>query len=231
MFSNSFVKKTVFLIALGGIIFLFIKFPITDMLLSFVSLVQSWGWIGYVSYAAVYAAGVVILMPGSILTLGAGFAYGVVFGSILVSFASTTGATLAFIVGRYLARDWVLKKISTNPSFKKIDKAVGKKGFKIVFLTRLSPVFPFSLQNYAYGLTSVSLKDYFFASWIGMIPGTVMYVYFGSLITEISQIASGKTEAHPSQNILYGAGLIVTVIVTIYITKIARKALKEHEAE
>ena len=155
------------------------------------------------------------------LTLGAGAVFGVVWGSIYVSIASTLGATAAFLVGRYLARDAIARKIEGSERFAVIDKAVAKEGWKIVGLTRLSPVFPFTLLNYAFGLTQVKLRDYMLASWIGMMPGTVMYVYLGSL-------AKAPTGEHPRTTgewALYGVGLLATVVVTVFVTCIAKKAL------
>ena len=220
--------KTYIILALVLIIaYLFWKFPVQEKLLALIEWIQLQGVAGYVIYIAVYAVGTVVLFPGSILTLGAGFAWGVVTGTVLVSAASMTGATAAFLIGRYLARDWVQQKVANNPGFQRVDRAVAGQGFKIVLLTRLSPVFPFTLQNYAYGLTGVSLRSYFFASWIGMLPGTIMYVYLGSLITELTQLASGETAEVPAQKILYLVGLLVTVAVTVYVTRIARKALAE----
>ena len=160
-----------------------------------------------------------LFLPGSILTLGAGALFGVVKGSILVSISATLGATAAFLVGRYLARDWVAKKIEGNSKFSAIDQAVAREGWKIVGLVRLSPVFPFSLLNYAFGLTRVSLRDYMLASWIGMMPGTVMYVYIGSLAH------AGAQQTTPLQWALRGLGLVATIAVTLVLTRIAKKAL------
>ena len=156
--------------------------------------------------------------------MGAGVLYGPLAGSVLVSISATLGAFAAFLVGRYLARDWVQKKLEGKPKFKAVDEAVGREGGKIVLLTRLSPVFPFNLLNYAFGLTKVNAKAYFFASWIGMIPGTVMYVYVGSLVGNLASLGEGRTKT-PLEWSLYGVGLIATVAVTIYVTKLARKAL------
>jgi uncharacterized membrane protein YdjX (TVP38/TMEM64 family) len=142
------------------------------------------------------------------------------------------GAVAAFLVGRYLARDWVARKVEGNSRFAAIDRAVGEAGWKIVGLTRLSPVFPFNLLNYAYGLTKVSVRDYFLASWIGMIPGTVMYVYFGTVAGSLATLGAGggtgggvEGEAAVGQLALRLVGLLATVVVTVYITRIARRAL------
>lgn len=172
-------------------------------------------------FVLIYAAATVLLIPGSALTLGAGLLFGVVLGSLLISVASVIGATGAFLIGRYLARDWVTKKVEKHRIFAAIEDAVEEQGWKIVGLTRLSPVFPFVLLNYAFGLTRVKLRDYVLASWIGMLPGTVMYVYIGSL----GRASLGAQERSPAQWALYGVGLLATIAVTVIITRTARRAL------
>ncbi len=179
-------------------------------------------------YTFLYVVACVFFIPGSILTLGAGAVYGVFQGTILVSFSSILGATGAFLVGRYFARGFVERKIQNNPKFKAVDEAVAREGWKIVGLTRLSPIFPFNLLNYAYGVTKVRLKDYFFASWIGMLPGTVLYVYIGSLAGDLASLAAGKPQTDAKlQWTVRIIGFIATLAVTLLITKIARKALDQ----
>ncbi|MEA2649986.1 MAG: hypothetical protein QOG61_2421, partial [Candidatus Binataceae bacterium] len=129
--------------------------------------ISALGAVAPIVFIAAYIAACVLFIPGSIMTIGAGVLFGVIRGSIYVSIGATLGATAAFLVGRYFARDWVAAKLAGNATFSAIDAAVGREGWKIVGLTRLSPVFPFNLLNYAYGLTSVSLRDYLLASWIG----------------------------------------------------------------
>ena len=134
-------------------------------------------------------------------------------------------AISAFLVGRYLLRDWVSGRIAGNSNFLSIDRAVGRSGFKIVLLTRLSPLFPFNLLNYAYGVTSVSFKDYALAS-VGMIPGTIMYVYIGSLAGSIATLGQATNSANPQlQLTIQILGFIATAIATVYITKVSRQAL------
>ncbi len=178
-------------------------------------------------FIALYAAATVFFIPGSLLTLGAGTLFGVVKGTVIVSAASMLGATLSFLIGRYLARDWVSSKVAGDPKFAAIDSAVGREGWKIVGLTRLSPVFPFTLLNYGFGVTKVTLRDYFFASWIGMLPGTLMYVYIGSLAGDLAGMGAAGRARTPGEWSLYVVGLLATVAVTVYVTKIARKALEE----
>jgi uncharacterized membrane protein YdjX (TVP38/TMEM64 family) len=193
--------------------------------------IDSLGAIGAIAFILLYIISTVAFLPGSILTLGAGVVFGLVLGSFYVFIGATLGATAAFLVGRYLARGWVAKKIEGNQKFKAIDRAVGREGLKIVLLTRLSPIFPFNLLNYAYGVTGVSLKDYVIGS-VGMIPGTIMYVYIGSLAGNLATIGTEAQPANPTvQWTIRVVGLIATVAVTLYVTKIARKALENEVLE
>jgi len=185
------------------------------------------GALAPVAFIAIYIAACVAFVPGSILTIGAGVIFGVVRGSIYVSIAATLGATAAFLVGRYLARGWVSARLEGNAKFKAIDEAVGTQGWKIVVLTRLSPVFPFNLLNYAYGLTRVTLRDYFLASWAGMIPGTILYVYIGSLSGDLARAAGGGARRTPAGWALTAVGFVATVAVAVYATRIGARALRE----
>ena len=172
-----------------------------------------------------YILSAVFLIPASILTFGAGIIFDVIEGAVLVSIASVLGAITAFLIGRYLARGWVSQQIEKYPKFKAVDEAVGKEGWKIVGLTRLSPVFPFVILNYAFAITKVSFKDYAIASWIGMLPGTIMYVYIGSLIGNLATLGATEREKTPLEWVLYIVGLIATILVSVYVTKISRQAL------
>lgn len=193
---------------------------INALLESALNWIEGLGAWGAIAFIAIYIVASVFLISGAVLTLGAGFIFGVVKGSILVSVASTLAATVSFLIGRYLARGWVSKQIEKQPRFKAIDNAVAQEGWKIVGLTRLSPVFPFVFLNYAFGVTQVSLGDYVVASWIGMMPGTVAYVYLGFL-PRIAATGSGNTV----RLILNIIGVIATIAVTWYVTKVAKKAL------
>jgi uncharacterized membrane protein YdjX (TVP38/TMEM64 family) len=174
-----------------------------------------------------YIVACVFFIPGSVVTLGAGFLFGTVIGTVTVSIGSTMGAAAAFLVGRFLLRNTVERKVKGNPKFAAIDSAVGEQGFKIVLLSRLSPVLPFVLLNYAYGLTKVKFSHYVLASWIGMFPGTVMYVYFGSTAGQLAKIAAGEVEGGSAQTIFFAIGLVVTVGVVVLVTRTAQKALKQ----
>jgi uncharacterized membrane protein YdjX (TVP38/TMEM64 family) len=189
--------------------------------------INSLGYISGLAFIGIYILSTIAFIPATILTLGAGVVFGVVLGSLYVFIGATLGAIAAFLIGRYLARDWISKKIEGNQQFVAIDKAVTHEGFKIVLLTRLSPAFPFNLLNYAFGITGVGLKDYAIAS-IGMLPATVLYVYIGSLAGDIARIGSDNQSADPTfQWAIRIIGLIATVVVTLYVTNIARNAIAE----
>jgi uncharacterized membrane protein YdjX (TVP38/TMEM64 family) len=186
------------------------------------------GMWGPIVLGLIYIAATVAMLPGLILTMGAGAVFGLGVGVVTVSISSTLGATAAFVIGRTVARGWVADKLAARPAFKAIDDAVGQQGLRVVLLTRLSPVFPFNLLNYAFGLTGVPLGKYVLGSWAGMIPGTIMYVYIGSVIGDLSRVAAGleQREKTTAEWVLYGVGLAATVAVTVLITRTARRALR-----
>ncbi|MFP4424902.1 MAG: TVP38/TMEM64 family protein, partial [Spirochaetaceae bacterium] len=190
-------KSAAALLIIGAAVWLSVEYDLQGTLRDLLSWVEGQGAVGVITFIVAYIAATVLFIPGSILTLGAGFVFGVLEGVAYVSVASTLGATLAFLVGRYIAREWVSKKIAENPRFSALDRAVSQEGWKIVGLTRLSPIFPFNMLNYGYGITGVSLPSYFIASWIGMLPGTVMYVYLGSLAGSLATLGAreGRTTA------------------------------------
>jgi uncharacterized membrane protein YdjX (TVP38/TMEM64 family) len=200
--------------------------PLNGWLLAIVEWIRGTGALGAVVFAIAYVVATVLFLPGALLTAAAGFAYGPLRGTLLVSPVSVVAATLAFVLGRTVARGWIARRTAANPRFAAIDDAIGESGLKIVFLLRLSPLVPFNLLNYALGLTRVSLRDYALASAAGMLPGTVLYVYLGSLVTSASQLAGGaRPSAGASERALYWGGLAATLAATWLLTRIARGAL------
>ncbi|MDQ7785365.1 MAG: FAD-containing oxidoreductase [Desulfomonilaceae bacterium] len=204
--------------------------PVKQYLAAGLEWTQGLGVWGPLFVAGFYVLAAVLFLPGSVLTLGAGFLFGVPLGILTVWVGANLGAFAAFLIGRTVARDWVAQKVSGNPKFAAIDEAVRKEGFKIVLLLRLSPVFPFNLLNYALGLTKVSFVNYAVASLIGMLPGTLMYVYFGSAARSLAEVAAGQVESGLAGRIFFWIGLAATVAVTAFITHVARRSLKEAEA-
>lgn len=222
------------IVALVGVVaglFVVFKFlPVGEYVIALLEWTRGLGIWGPIVVAGVYILACVLMAPGSVLTVGAGFLFGLVGGTITASVGSTLGACAAFLVGRTVARGWVEQKVVRRPKFKAIDRAVGREGFKIVLLTRLSPIFPFNLLNYAYGLTEVRFWSYALASWLGMLPGTVLFVYIGWSLakvgTSLAEVKEGQS--NPAISILFwGVGLVVLFALVFFVTRVARKALDE----
>jgi pyruvate/2-oxoglutarate dehydrogenase complex dihydrolipoamide dehydrogenase (E3) component/uncharacterized membrane protein YdjX (TVP38/TMEM64 family) len=192
----------------------------------FAAWVESLGVWGPVVFILGYAVATVAFIPGSLLTLAAGAIFGLAKGTLYTFLGATLGAAAAFLVARHLARGAIEKKIAGNPRFGAIDRAVGREGFKIVALLRLSPVFPFNLLNYSLGLTKVRFLHYLAAS-VAMLPGTLLYVYYGKAAGSLAALASGAEARKGAESwIFLGVGLLATIAVTTYVTRLAGRALK-----
>jgi uncharacterized membrane protein YdjX (TVP38/TMEM64 family) len=196
------------------------------LLAAFAETIAGLGRLGPPLFVLGYVLACVAFVPGAVLTLAAGALFGLVRGTVYVFGGAVLGSTAAFLVARHLARKAVARRLARDPRFAAIDRAVAHEGLKIVLLLRLSPVFPFNLLNYALGLTSVTLRDYVFAS-VGMIPGTVLYVYYGTALGSLARIAAGERPEYGRGGVaLLAAGLVATVLVTWLITRLARRALR-----
>jgi uncharacterized membrane protein YdjX (TVP38/TMEM64 family) len=231
--SNDKKSAIVRLLALTAIIItllLAMKFlPVREWFRNFNDWVGQMGVAGIFIFIAVYAVATVLLAPGSILTIGAGFAFGLWKGFLAVSAGATVGASLAFLVARFMARDKIEGIARRNDKFRNIDNAIGEQGARLIFLLRLSPVIPFNLSNYFYGLTAVKFWGYVLASWIGMMPGTFLYVYIGATgKAAVSAAAGTEVVKHGWQYWAFTSlGIAATIMVTIWVSKIARDALRK----
>jgi uncharacterized membrane protein YdjX (TVP38/TMEM64 family) len=192
-------------------------------ILPLIGSIEQIGFWGPVLFILLYMVATVILFPPSILSMGVGAIFGFWRGAIYVLVGANLGATAAFLIGRFFARDWLASKIKRKPNLRAIDKAVAEEGWRIVLLMRLSPIFPFKLLNYAFGLTRVSISGYVIASVIGNTPGALAWVYSGTL----ARWGFLEEEQTPTQWALYLAGFLVTVGLAFYFSWISRKALKQ----
>ncbi|BFI31864.1 hypothetical protein AXG93_3459s1150 [Marchantia polymorpha subsp. ruderalis] len=211
-----------------GALGFFYKEQINAILIQFSDFIEGYGPAGYGLFVLVYASLEVLAIPAIPLTMSAGLLFGTGVGTIIVSIAGTIAATGAFLIARYLARDRILAMAKNNKKFLAIDKAIGEDGFRVVTLLRLSPLLPFSLGNYLYGLTSVKLGPYVLGSWLGMLPGTWAYVSAGAIgrafiQSEAEQIWTGA----PEQLWTLGLGLAATIFAATYVTRLAKEALKD----
>ncbi|MCG3162130.1 MAG: hypothetical protein JMDDDDMK_03370 [Acidobacteria bacterium] len=213
-----------FIIIVIGVGFLFL--PVRQWLLQLQGQIESLGAIGPVVFALAYVVLTVLLVPGSALTLGAGAIFGLWLGAITVIVGANLGALCSFLLARTFLREKVVRWAEANPKFAALDRAIGREGFKMVLLTRLSPVFPFTLLNYFLGLTNVRTGAYVAANLIGMLPGTFLYVYLGAAAREALH---GASDATVFRQILKYVGLLATIAVVTLVTRVAKKALAQVE--
>ncbi|MXX76486.1 MAG: TVP38/TMEM64 family protein [Holophagales bacterium] len=193
--------------------------------------VDSLGVWGPIVFVLGYTVATVAFIPGSLLTLAGGAIFGLAEGTAFVFVGASLGATAAFLASRYLVRGAIERRVAEEPRFAAIDRAVGREGFKIVLLLRLTPIVPFVLLNYALGLTRVSLGDYVRA-FIGMLPATLLYVYYGKVIGDVAVIAAGVGDDRGWGTwVVTGVGLLATIAVIALVTRIARRALREEVGE
>jgi len=205
----------------------YFKEDISSALMGFTEYIEQMGSAGYAVFMALYIGLEVLAVPAIPLTMSAGALFGSVRGTAMVSFSATVAATIAFLLARFVARDKIQAIAKQNPKFAAIDRAIGEDSFRVVALLRLSPLLPFALSNYLYGLTSVRLRPYVLASWIGMLPGTFAYVSAGTVGRTLME--SGSSASASGSLMQAAAGLSFAVVSGVYVTKLASKALKDVE--
>lgn len=188
--------------------------------------VEGLGFWGPLVFVLGYALATVAFLPGSLLTLAAGAVFGIAEGTLWATLGALLGSSASFLIARYAARGWVERMIEGRPRFAAVDRAIGREGAKVVALLRLSPVFPYNLLNYALGLTRVKFWHYLAAS-LAMIPGTLLYVYYGKVAGDVVTAAGGAGGKSVWEWVLLGVGLVATVAVTVLITRKAKAALTE----
>jgi len=212
----------------GGLIALSVALsflPIGEWVKSFTAWIQDLGVAGAFIFIGVYALAALLFLPGAIFTIAAGLVYGIVAGTAVAITGATLGAGLAFLAGRYLFRDRIKKVAGKNKKFGAIDEAIGQQGWKIVGLLRLSPLIPFNVSNYFYGVTAIGFWPYLLASFVGMLPGTLLYAYLGAIGQ--AGLSGGSKSYSPLQWTFLGIGLLATIAVTIFVSRVAKNALKK----
>ncbi len=218
---NAKVLLFALIIIAVGISFLFL--PVRHWFELFQDQIESLGAAGLVVFALVYVVLTALLIPGSALTLVAGAIFGLWLGATTVIIGANLGALCSFLLSRSYLREKVEQWAKANPKFAALDAAIGREGFKMVLLSRLSPVFPFTLLNYFLGLTKVRTSSYVIANLIGMLPGTFLYVYLGATAREALSGGPGL--------LVKAVGLLATVAVVVLVTRAARKAMAQAERE
>jgi uncharacterized membrane protein YdjX (TVP38/TMEM64 family) len=209
------------------VVLFFVARTAGDRIPAFAEWVDGLGVWGPLAFIGGYALATVLFVPGSLLTLAGGAIFGLAKGTLIVFLGASIGAALAFLIARYVARRPIERRLQENDKVAAIDRAVAKEGRKIVFLLRLTPALPFTLLNYALGLTKVRFIDYLLACF-GMLPGTLLYVYYGKVAGDITTIAAGAgTQRDWKSYTLLAVGLVAAIAVTAVITRVARRALAE----
>jgi len=221
--SVPWTKIAIGVAALVAIIFAYRLLPLQDWITAFQGWVQGFGMLGWFIFIVVYAVTAFLLVPGSFLTLAAGVIWGLGGFPIVVA-GATLGSAMSFLAARYLFHDRVQQKVKDYPKFRAVNDAIGEEGWKVVGLLRLSPALPFSLQNWFLGVTPVGFWPSQIATFFGIMPGTLLYVWIGSLG---GSAASG--EASMLKYIVFGVGILATLVVTWFVTKKAQAKLKEFE--
>jgi pyruvate/2-oxoglutarate dehydrogenase complex dihydrolipoamide dehydrogenase (E3) component/uncharacterized membrane protein YdjX (TVP38/TMEM64 family) len=221
---DSKIILLVTLVVAAGVGFLFL--PVREWFMQFEGYVQALGAIGPAVIALAYVACTVLLIPASVITVGAGILFGLKTGFIVVVIGANLGALCSFLLARTFLREKVARWAAANAKFGSLDRAIGKQGFKMVLLARLSPVFPFVLLNYFLGLTAIRIGSYALANLLGMLPATFLFVYFGAAARDA---VAGQMDASMEsyQQILKYVGLLATVAVVVLVTRVARSALRE----
>ncbi|MGH7844613.1 MAG: FAD-containing oxidoreductase [Candidatus Binatia bacterium] len=214
------------LVVLAGVGFLFL--PIREWFMQVEGYVRSLGAIGPAAVALAYVLCTVLFIPGSAITIGSGTLFGLKTGFLVVLVGANLGALCSFLLARSFLREKVVRWAEANPKFRSLDRAIGKQGFRMVLLARLSPVFPFVLLNYFLGLTAVRTPAYALANLLGMLPATFLFVYIGAAARDA---IAGQMEASVGfyQQILKYVGLLATVAAVVIVTRVARKAMREAE--
>jgi uncharacterized membrane protein YdjX (TVP38/TMEM64 family) len=226
--ATAWVKLVSIVVMVGSVLVLVRLLPVDRAAGLLAGQIEQLGLWGPVVFAALYVVWTVLFLPGSVLTLAGGALFGLWVGTITVSLGSTLGAAAAFVIGRYLAREAVERKLRGYPKFAAVDRAVAQGGWKIVALLRLSPAVPFNLQNYLYGLTAIRFWPCIIASWAAMLPGTFAWVYLGFAGRAAVGAAAGvEAERAWWEWALLGVGLAATITVTVYVTRLARRAIAE----
>ena len=179
-------------------------------------------------FVLIMAAVVVLVLPGVLLTTGAGFVFGVVEGTLYVVTGTTLGATLAFLIARHLFGQSAREFIMHRSRLRVVSEELTPQGWKIVLLTRLIPFFPSKISNYFFGLTPFSLRGYVGGSLLGFTPFSINSVYIGSIAADVSTLGVRSVDRSPLEWTLYGVGFVVTVFAVVYLNRIARRALAHY---
>ncbi|MEZ5570400.1 MAG: TVP38/TMEM64 family protein [Halioglobus sp.] len=202
-----------------------VYFDTDQQVLQLMRWLETQGLTALLWFVLILALVVVLTLPGILFTTGAGFVFGVAQGTAVVVVGTMLGAVVAFLSARYLAGEGARRFILSNKWMSVINRGLGTKGFRIVLLTRLMPFFPGKLANYVFGLSQVSLRDFVFASVLGIIPFSLNNVYLGSIAADLATLGSRNTERTPLEWSLYAVGFAASIALVVYLNRLAGRML------
>lgn len=217
-------------VAIGLVLFLSRFFPIVDFVASVQQRVMNWGAWSAIGYPLLFALCNVLLLPGGILFVGAGFFFGLWWGLLIVFMGNAIGAAISFALSRWLAGDWLRRKLSRNPTLRALGPAVEREGWKIILLSQLHPLFPTSLLNYVYGLTRIPFRTYMLWASIGRLPGLFLYVYLGTLGQFGLNLVRGKTHPRAVEYWMWGGAFVITALLLLVLSRIALRTMEKSQS-
>lgn len=220
------------LFLVGVLIFVLSRFfPLADMLAAVQQRVMGWGAWSAICYPLLYACCNVLLLPGGFLSLGGGFFFGLWWGFLIILVGNVGGAAISFYISRWIGRRWLRRRLMRNRTLEALEPAVEREGWKIILLSQLHPLFPTSLLNYLYGLTTIRFRTCMLWVAIGQAPGLFLYAYLGTLGQLGLNLVRGKSHPRAIEYFLWGGGLVASVIILLLLGRIALRLLKEAEEE
>jgi uncharacterized membrane protein YdjX (TVP38/TMEM64 family) len=206
-------------------------FPLAELLAAVQERVMHWGAWSAIAYPLLYACCNVLLLPGGFLSLGGGFFFGLWWGFLIILIGNVAGAAISFFISRWIGRRWLRRRLMRNRTLEALEPAVEREGWKIILLSQLHPLFPTSLLNYLYGLTTIRFRTCMLWVAIGQAPGLFLYAYLGTLGQLGLNLVRGKTHPQPLEYLVWGGGLATSVIVLLLLGRIALRLLKEAQEE
>ena len=217
-------------VAIGLLLVLSRFFPIVDFVAAVQLRVMNWGAWSAIGYPLLFAFCNVLLLPGGILCVGAGFFFGLWWGLLIVFVGNAIGAAISFALSRWLAGDWFRRKLSSNRSLRALEPAVEREGWKIILLSQLHPLFPTSLLNYLYGLTRIPFRTYMLWVSIGRLPGLFLYAYLGTLGQFGLNLVRGKTHPRAVEYWMWGGAFVITALLLLVLSRIALRTMEKSQS-
>ena len=224
----TFIQIIVAIVVIAAIVWLAQSAPFLGAVEETENVVRRWGALSVVVYPLLVMAATVLFLPGGALSLGGGFFFGLWWGTALVLIGNLLGAAVAFWVGQKLGRRFVREKILCDDRWQALDRAISRRGPRIIFFSQLNPLFPTSLFNYLYGLTKVGFWNCMKWVALGRLPGIFLYCYFGTLGQLGVRILRGESVPGPTDYILWGGGLLITITVAAVLGHTATKVIEDY---